>query len=142
MNSDFMQQQAEALARRVDSETNVTARIQKLYSLLFARTPTETELAAGQAYLASEPMKAYTERKAVREKEELETKDKPDKKGKSDDKEEEGESGEDKKMEPGMMAGVSESGGQGKPPPKILPVTVDGRYAKLLMSSHEFLFIR
>jgi cytochrome c553 len=145
MNSDFMQQRAEALALRVANETNITARIQKLYSILFARPATDAEVAAGEAYLSAEPMKAYSERKVAKEKEELEAKGKPAsaKPGKSrESKDEESDDNEDKKPEPGMMAGVSESGATLKPTPKALTVTIDGRYAKTLMSSHEFLFIR
>src|SRR6266851_5092717 len=63
MNSDFMQQQAERLARRVGSEPNNTARIQKAYRLAFGRAPTAAEVQAGLAFLATEPMKAYKERK-------------------------------------------------------------------------------
>ena len=56
---------------------------------------------------------------------------------------EEGEDYDESKEEaPGMMAGVAGSEAQGKAPTKLLPVTVLGRYAKVLMSSHEFLFVR
>ncbi len=37
MNSDFMQQQGELIARRVSAEANNTARIQKAYLLIFGR---------------------------------------------------------------------------------------------------------
>ena len=37
MNSDFMQQQGELLARRLESEADATARIQKAYRLIFGR---------------------------------------------------------------------------------------------------------
>ena len=42
----------------------------------------------------------------------------------------------------GMMAGVGGDGESAKPSAKPLPVTVEGRYCKVLMSSHEFLFVR
>src|SRR2546423_9628671 len=41
MNSDFMQQQAELLARRIANEPDNTARIRKAYRLIFGRPPTE-----------------------------------------------------------------------------------------------------
>src|SRR5204863_4652400 len=63
MNSDFMQQQGELLARRVASEPNNPARVQKVYRLIFGRAPTDSELRAGLDYLATEPMKEYEERK-------------------------------------------------------------------------------
>src|SRR5262249_9647195 len=43
MNSDFIQQQAELLARRVASESDGTARIRKAYRLVLGRIPTEAE---------------------------------------------------------------------------------------------------
>ena len=56
---------------------------------------------------------------------------------------EEGEDYEENKAsEPGMMAGVGGTDEKEKPAPKQLPVTILGRYAKVLMSSHEFLFVR
>src|SRR5439155_26521827 len=65
MNSDFMQQQGELLARRVANEPDNTARIQKVYRLVFGRSPTDSEIKAGLAFLATEPMKAYEERRAA-----------------------------------------------------------------------------
>src|SRR5438046_3037969 len=66
MNSDFMQQQGELLARRVASEPNNTARIRKAYRLVFGRAASEAELRAGLEYLAAEPMRAYEERKRAK----------------------------------------------------------------------------
>ncbi len=149
MNSDFMQQQAELLAQRTKAEVGDEARIQKLYALLFARAADGEELRAGLAYLAAEPMKEYEERKAAREKAELEAKDKPAAKEmspkpsgdeKSDDEEQEGDDG--KEMETEMMSGVGAAAADPKDAKKQLPVTILGRYAKVLMSSHEFLFVR
>ncbi len=57
MNSDFMQQQGELLARRLESETDSTARIQKAYRLLFGRAASEAEVRAGLDYLRAEPMR-------------------------------------------------------------------------------------
>src|SRR5439155_3371353 len=62
MNSDFMQQQGELLARRVAGEPNNTARIQKVYRLIFGRAATPAEVSAGLEYLAAEPMRAFEER--------------------------------------------------------------------------------
>jgi hypothetical protein len=47
MNSDFMQQQGELLARRVAAEPDNTARIQKTYRLIFGRAATDAEVKAG-----------------------------------------------------------------------------------------------
>ncbi|MCY2960805.1 MAG: PSD1 and planctomycete cytochrome C domain-containing protein [Planctomycetota bacterium] len=153
MNSDFMQQQAELLAKRVEGEAGDAARIQKLYGLLFARAATGEEVAAGLAYLAAEPMKQYEERKALRAKEEAEAAADPAKAAamaavktakdaaKAPDSDAEGEAGDPPSSEPGMMAGVK--GGEPKKKDQApLPATVLGRYAKVLMSSHEFLYIR
>ncbi|HTF89731.1 MAG TPA: DUF1553 domain-containing protein [Planctomycetota bacterium] len=149
MNSDFMQQCAELLAKRVETEADDKAKIQKLYSLLFARAADDDEVRAGLAYLAAEPMKEFEERKAARLKEELEAKDKPKSKPEKPDKKSD-EMGEDEAdspdkesdAQPGMMAGVQGADPAAKPAQKPLPVTILGRYAKVLLSSHEFLFVR
>ena len=65
MNSDFMQQQAEKLARRIEAEPDNAARIKKAYRMLFGRDPRPEELSAGLDYLAAEPLRAYEERKAA-----------------------------------------------------------------------------
>src|SRR5207249_6932811 len=67
MNSDFMQQQGELLARRVASEPTNTARIEKAYRLVFGRAPTDAEVRAGLEHLATEPMKEYEERKNAKD---------------------------------------------------------------------------
>lgn len=136
MNSDFMQQQAESLGRRVAVETNSTARIQKLYSLLFNRPATDSELASAKEFLASEPMKSFEERKQSPTKPPLDSKE-PSASSKPPEEEDEA-----KTSGPGMMAGVANAGTDDKPEPKILPATLEGRYIKILMSSHEFLFVR
>src|SRR6266853_1319909 len=51
MNSDFMQQQAELLARRVAAAADTAARIRNAYSLVLGRAPTDAELNAGVEYL-------------------------------------------------------------------------------------------
>src|SRR5439155_17733582 len=99
MNSDFMQQQGELLARRVASEPSNAARIQKAYRLVLGRNPIEAELRAGLEYLAAEPMKEYEERKNT--KDTKDTKGTKDTKSKDDSKSDEAkasEQGADKEM--------------------------------------------
>src|SRR5260370_34454876 len=65
MNSDFVQQEGELLARRVADEPDTTARIQKAYALLFGRAASSQEMRAGIEYLRVEPMKADGENHAT-----------------------------------------------------------------------------
>jgi hypothetical protein len=131
MNSDFMQQQAETLARLLQPEADNAARIKKAYRTLFGREPKAEELTAGLEYLAAEPLRAYEERKAAEAKKKADDKDKPP--PKKDDK---------PKMGEGMMAGVTAPGGaDAKDTKEMLPVTPLGRYLKVLLSSSEFLFV-
>jgi len=134
MNSDFMQQQSELLARRVDSEPGTRARIRKLYRLVFGREPTEAELTAGVQYVTQEPLRAYEERKAEAAKKRLE-----DAKGPAVPPPPQKP---DPAMAEGMMAGVM-SGADKKEDEtkKLLPATAFGRYVKVLLSSNEFLFV-
>ncbi len=137
MNSDFMQQQAETLARRVETEPDDKARIAKLYSLLFARSPSEAELHSGLTYLAAEPLQAYEERKieAAKPKE-----GEPAMVSTADDSAEERDGNS---ADAGsMMDGIAGEGDEAKKPAKPLPDSVLGRYAKVLLSSHEFLYVR
>jgi hypothetical protein len=133
MNSDFMQQHAEKLAERVITLPTNEARIQKTYRLIFGRAATPAEVAAGVAYLSAEPMKQYGDAKAAKAKAEADAAagKKPDTPAPADAP----------PMPPvGMMAGVvpGPSGdAAGKEP---LPVTVFGRYVKVLLSSNELLF--
>jgi cytochrome c553 len=136
MNSDFIQQQAEKLARLLQPEADNAARIKKAYRTLFGREPKPEELTAGLEYLAAEPLRAYEERKAAEAKKKAEDekaggakKDAP----KKDDA---------PKMGEGMMAGVTAPGGaDAKDTKEMLPVTPLGRYLKVLLSSSEFLFV-
>jgi hypothetical protein len=132
MNSDFMQQQGELLAKRVAGEATATARIQKAYRLIFGRSATDAEVRAGLQYLSTEPMKEYQERKAARG-------------AGGADKEEASEAGEKGKEADtgtgGMMAGVMPDAQKTGDAKKLLPVTVWGRYLKTLLSSNEFLFV-
>jgi hypothetical protein len=64
MNSDFVQIEAEELAKKIMSEPNNRARIKKVHELVYGREPTEAEIALGLEYLSSEPLKEYEEIKA------------------------------------------------------------------------------
>jgi hypothetical protein len=142
MNSDFMQQQGELLARRLESETDSTARIQRAYRLVFGRVASDAEVRAGLDYLRAEPMREYEER--ARAKDTKETKNTKD--GTKDTKAESTEKAgsDDGALEPkadGMMAGVVPGAGKPEEKKKLLPVTPWGRYLKVLLSSNEFLFV-
>jgi hypothetical protein len=63
MNSDFMQIEAEELAKRVASEPDNRARIRKVYQLTYGRDPAEAEVKLALDYLHSEPLKEYEENK-------------------------------------------------------------------------------
>ena len=136
MNSDFMQQQAERLARKLETEADNSSRIKKAYRTLFGREPKPEELTAGLEYLAAEPLRAYEERKAAEAKKTDAEKAKEAKAAKA--------AKEQPKMGEGMMAGVTAPGGAGadaKDKKEMLPVTPLGRYLKVLLSSSEFLFV-
>ncbi len=142
MNSDFMQQQGELIARRIATEPNNTARIQKAYSLIFGRGPSDVEIKTGLAYLSAEPLKEYEERKTAKDtKGTKDTKDSKDsgasKDAKKDGDEEEGP----EKVGEGMMAGVIPGASKKSDGEKLLPPTAWGRYVKILLSSSEFLFV-
>jgi Protein of unknown function (DUF1553) len=147
MNSDFVQQQAELLARRIEVESNQTARIQKAYGLVFGRAATPEEIRLGLDYIRNEPLKEYEERKKAeeeREKKKAEKKDMTDKQvevpavaqgGVADMPDTAG-------MDPnGMMAGVVPGSSKRDEKNPLLPVTPWGRYVKILLSSTEFIFI-
>ncbi len=67
MNSDFVQQQAELLAQKIEAEPTLESRIQKAYRLVFGRAASPEELRLGIEYLRSEPLKEYEERKKAEE---------------------------------------------------------------------------
>jgi len=141
MNSDFMQQQGELLARRVAAEPDNTARIQKVYRLIVGRAATGAEVKAGLSFLATEPLKTYEERKAAKDKD---TKDTEGTKHPKDAKKEAAdEDARDKadNADEGMMAGVRPGAAKKDENKKLLPATAWGRYVKTLLSSNEFLFI-
>jgi hypothetical protein len=146
MNSDFVQQQAELIARKVSAEPTQTIRIQKVYRLIFGRAPNPEELQAGLEYLRTEPLREYDEEKARKE-------EKPatGANGTSPDASATAGQGPKTDYQPdpvknpaveatgGMMAGVY-GGTPKEEAAKMLPVTVWGRYAKLLLSSSEFYY--
>jgi hypothetical protein len=149
MNSDFMQQQGERLARRLDGEADGRARIQKAYRLIFGRAATDEEVKAGLAFIASAPLKDYEERKAAAVKKPAE-----DAKGSAENAKKTAatdpstalgtdEGGKPEKPEgaDGMMAGVIPGASKPEDQSKLLPVTPWGRYMKILLSSNEFLFV-
>ncbi len=160
MNSDFIQLQAEALAKRIATEANNRSRIRKAHLLVYGREPKEEEIQLGLAYLKSEPMLSYEEQK----KKAAETTDKKDAKGGAGEKAspstpaapsdspESAQGGAGADMMPpaapdmgmGMMGGVMPGARRGVAPgaaePKYEP-SVWGRYLKVLLSSSEFLFV-
>ena len=165
MNSDFMQAEAEELAKRVSTEPDNRSRIKKVYLLAYGRDPSEAEIKLGLDYLHAEPMREFEENKnkpsdagagrggrggrgggagatapAA----------KPDTEGAAAGGENAAAGGNAADggaqaggMGMGMMAGMGGRGGRGgrgAPEVKYEP-TAWGRYAKVLLSSSEFLFI-
>lgn len=63
MNSDFMQIEAENLAKRVAAEADNSARVRKAYQLIYGRDATDQEVQLGLEYLRTEPMREYEEAK-------------------------------------------------------------------------------
>jgi mono/diheme cytochrome c family protein len=162
MNSDFVQQQAELLTRKIESEPSREARIQKAYRLIFGRAATAEEIKLGLDYVRNEPLKEYEDRKkADEEKKKEKEKAEEDKKKETEKKDTTDKPKEASVIAPlksetmpemmgmnpdGMMAGVMPPAPGGKPPgledkKPILPVTTWGRYIKVLLSSTEFMFI-
>ncbi|MBL8174277.1 MAG: PSD1 domain-containing protein [Bryobacterales bacterium] len=153
MNSDFVQSQAEALAKRVAGEADNRARIGKMYRILFGRAPVEAEIQAGLQYLSTEPLLEYEEGKKKKpeaveggmRKGDASLLSKPASNAEAG----EGQTGvaEEAPVSP-MMAGMfgfgmGEGRAQGPPPAPRMEYepTAWGRYAKVLLSSSEFLFI-
>jgi len=142
MNSDFMQQQGERLARLVESEPDNAARIRKAYRLILGRAPTEPEVKAGLTFLTTEPMKAYEERKATKESKDAKgSKDGEETKKKASRGDDDEKVDAPDKEELGMMAGVIPGAAKKDDEKKLLPPTTLGRYMKILLSSNEFLFV-
>jgi hypothetical protein len=197
MNSDFMQIEAEELAKRVAAEPDNRARIRKAYQLAYTRDPSESEIKLGLEYLHTEPLAEYEENK----KKAAEAKESPARKRGAKAKEgadaekapaedkapsvetapagdkvmtdsakpapaaetlagaeaaapetpadppaaAEGAPAENAAMGMGMMDGVpgmgGRRGGAGAAPEIKYDPTAWGRYAKVLLSATEFLFI-
>ncbi|MBC7928123.1 MAG: DUF1553 domain-containing protein, partial [Bryobacteraceae bacterium] len=216
MNSDFMQVQAEELAKRIAAEPDNRARVRKMYQLVYGRVPTESETQLGLNYIKTEPMLEFEEGKKKadekaaeknKDKSKPETTDKPaatppaatppaatsevqsasaaagvamkpekdsspavteaasvaadtkakagksvDKEAKPADKEKDKEDMEKtpemveaEMMGKAMMGGLmgdKRGGGKGGPAPVKYEPTAWGRYAKVLLSSSEFVFIK
>jgi hypothetical protein len=139
MNSDFMQQHAEKLAEKVADEPDDAARIAKVYRLIFGRVPTDAEVTAGREFLQGEALKQYEERRAESAKAKMAAAKTPD--GDTAPAKPTVEKSDEPEPMPGMMAGVVPGVPGGAPREKLLPVTVFGRYVKILLSSNEFVFV-
>ena len=137
MNSDFMQQHAEKLAEKVVDEPDDAARIAKVYRLIFGRVPSAAELAAGREFLQGEALKQYEERRAQAAKEVSAAKNPGADKAAAPIA---ADRSDEATAMPGMMAGVVPGVPGGAPNEKLLPITVFGRYVKILLSSNEFIF--
>jgi mono/diheme cytochrome c family protein len=61
MNSGFVQDRAEDLARRVEKEPDVNARVRAMYRQVLERDPTDHELALAQTFLKSAPLAEYAQ---------------------------------------------------------------------------------
>jgi hypothetical protein len=133
MNSDFVQQQGELLAQRTENEADNAARIQMMYRLVFGRSPDENELRAGLQFLKTEPLESYEER--TKERDKKDSKPEATTEPANDAAPKPGAVKVDGMMS-GLLAGVAR-----KPEEKMLPVTPWGRYAKILLSSAEFVFV-
>jgi hypothetical protein len=169
MNSDFMQVQAEALVERVAAEPNNTARIKKLHQIVYGREATPEEISLGLEYLKTEPMLEYEEGKkkapaetprgpgrgrrpeasgaASKPAADEAEKPMPDKGMPEEPKPAAAEAAAADAPPAdfggmGMMGGMGRRGPGGAAPPAVkYEPTVWGRYAKVLLSSSEFLFI-
>jgi hypothetical protein len=133
INSDFMQFEAEELAKRVAGEPDNRARIRKVYQLIYGRDPSEPELKAGIDYLRAEPLRQYEELKAA-----------PPAPAEPPKAETEPAPAPDTPMPigMGMMGGMGRGGrGPAAAPTVKYEATAWGRYIKVLFNSSEFLFI-
>jgi hypothetical protein len=164
MNSDFVQLQSEELAKRVAGEPDNRSRIRKIYQILYGRDPLETEIKAGLEYLAAEPMLEYEEGKKKppeapgggmgrgRRGANMISKAEGEPAGTGQTAPADMPAAEGAPPVSPMMAGLFEGTGFGgpggrrgagplaAPPPKYEP-SAWGRYAKVLLSSSEFVFI-
>lgn len=166
MNSDFMQIEAEELAKRVADQPNNRERIRKVYRMVYGRDATEEEITMGIDYLKAEPLREYDERKKkVPERApgmprpaldvtsagdaSLDVAAKPEPGAAMPDEAVANPAAAavvpDAAMGMGMMGGMGAFGGRRQGPPPVPAVKYEpsawGRYAKILLSSSEFLFI-
>ncbi len=166
MNSDFMQVESEELAKRVAAEPDNRARIRKAYELVYGREPKEDEIKLGIAYLHEEPMKEYEENKnkppegggrggrggrgGMTMTSDAAKPDPAAAEAVSPDTGAAAAAPPEVPMGMGMMGGMGGFGGPGggrrgpgasRPPEVKYEPTAWGRYAKILLSSSEFLFI-
>lgn len=162
LNSDFMQIEAEELARRVMPEADNRARVKKLFQFIYGRDASEEEIKLGIDYIKSEPMTSYDERKK-KEKEAPPAEgmrrgrggpggpppEVSKTEGAPPPTEVAAEAGANAnpaaqpEIGMGMMAGMGgpRRGPGGDDKPVVYEPTIWGRYAKILLSSSEFLFI-
>jgi len=145
MNSDFMQIEAEELAKRVAGEPDNRSRIKKVYTLAYGRDPSEEEIKLGLDYLHAEPLREYDEEKIKPEENGGGRGGKPAFTGAAKpempaaDVTAEAPAPE---MGMGMLGGMGGRGGRSGAAPEVkYEPTAWGRYIKVLLSSSEFVFI-
>jgi len=139
MNSDFMQIESEKLAQRVTAESDNTARVKRLYRIIYNREPTEPELKLAIDYLHAEPLTEFEEVKS-RPKDTA-----PEGMKKTAEPDDAAPIADGESMSPpasdAMMTGVPGFERPKTVPPPKYTATPWGRYAKILLSSSEFLYI-
>ncbi len=168
LNSDFMQIEAEELAKRVMTEVDNQARVKKLFQLIYGRDATPEEIKLGVEYIKTEPLMAYEERKK-KAKEATPAEGVRRGRGgpggppaaegaKPGDAKPEAAAAKPEEAKPeeakpeiaaaappmpgmGMMGGMGRGGPGGPEKPIVYEPSVWGRYAKTLLSSSEFLFV-
>jgi len=156
-----MQVEAEELAKRVAAEPDNRSRIKKAYLLAYGREPNDAEIKLGLDYLHAEPMREYEEYKknppadggrggrggrGGPPTDAAPTNDPPPppEGGAAADPAAAGADGAAPAMPMGMglMGGMPGGrGGRGGAPEVKYDPTAWGRYAKILFSSSEFVFI-
>jgi hypothetical protein len=104
--------------------------------MIFGRAASDAEVKAGLAFIATEPLKEYEERKNTKD-----AKDAKDTKGAKKKAADDDETDGPEKVGEGMMAGVLPGAPKKDDARKALPTTAWGRYVKILLSSSEFLFV-
>ena len=136
-----MQFEAEEIAKRAMPEADNRARVKKMFQIIYGRDATEEEIKLGLEYIKSEPALSYDERK--KKEKEVSKADTP--------APTEGQVGApaaaaDAPPGMGMMDGLlpaigGRRSGGAEDKPIVYEPTIWGRYAKVLLSSSEFLFI-